>query len=342
MVLGISTVELEDILWDAQDGEFAVLVRTDRQGELVAAKHAVFDAVGPEGDQTWVRDLTVFHDGVQVEYGGSLGVEEAEASLLRAAEVIRSIDPDATFTLVKDESPRRLRIADSGPAISALIIPTQVDDAFVEKCVDWTGARKGITWYGPGASYYHRRSPLDFAARDIVRREGGRLVVEPVDRSTTRELVKRTHSGWGLSVAIVDEDRTMALVAELVDLLRTLGPRCGYAALYRTPIFGSVLAEYAFQARHAHDGWNRPRAEGAQHLTHVSEVFGVQLLTDRHRLPATLPTGWRVEQLDENRRLLLAEDLPPWFEKPKSAEHLERMFDQSREQFAELLIKDHA
>ncbi len=341
MVLGIATEELDDIFWDAQDGEFAVLVRTTRPGELVAAKQAVMDAVGPEGDLTWLRELAVFHDGVQLEYGGSLSVEEAEASLLRAAEVIQGIDADATFSLVTDESPRRLRVEDSGPSISAFIFPTDVDDVFVRTCIAWTGAREGITWYGPGESDYRRRAPVDFAARDIVHGEGGRLIVEPVDRSTTRQLVNHTHLGWGLSAAVVDEDQTMDLVQELLDLLRDLAPRCGYVAVYRLPVFGGILSQYAYRARHTRDGWDRPTAEGLQHLTHVSEVFGVQLLTDRHALPTALSAGWRLEELAENRRLLLADDPETWFAKPESG-HLARMFDRSREQFPDLVIQDPA
>lgn len=343
MVLSIEVNGLLEAAERGAHGEFVALVRSGRGEAIAVAADAVMSAAGSVDEETYVRDVVLVHDGVLLEYGGSMSDEEAEASLRRVAGVIERIDPHAAVVTVENETPYELRdLRRTGPSLCGVIVPSQVEEGLVDRLLEWTEAASSEHWYRPSGASVMRTSPLSFVRYEILRNEGW-LCTRTGDERTLRAVVNSGEQGWSFGVSIPSEDGVTGLEAEALDLLREISTQVAYAAIFRTDHFGVGLASYATLARHGLRSSDVPQAYGQEHLSLVSEVFGAQLLTDRHVLPEPAPEGWRTETLDSGKCLLLADDLAPWFGPPApTAESVNLLFDRSRDQFPDLVMRAEA
>lgn len=133
------------------------------------------------------------------------------------------------------------------------------------------------------------------------------------------------------------EEEWRSSISAVRDPLVGLGHAADYAAVSHAVDYNVGMVQSAGRARGLRElVWRENR-----HLwsTYAPEAFGIQVLTKAHLDRATNLSAWQVTAIGDNRYLVEAHDLAPWYSTPEPSPQVRA---EAREDFGDILLTDAA
>jgi hypothetical protein len=339
-----------------------ILVKADHGNddpfEVVAATVALANDVLHEGDEARVLGENVFRSAKGIMF--FLVAEGSDDDVLRWLEILRdtlerrgwhgtlltpslSWYPERAWRFRDSHAPwvghiamtqtRRTTQTYGG---TGWLVNGEITKELTTFATKWVSTISGTSYFSGGTAQIKvgpAPPPADLLAT-AVRRCGQSYVSMLALNPLTERSANLTFGAQVEFSAKGVEEEWRTSIAAVRQPLISLGHAADYAAV-------SHAIDYNVQSAGRARGLGELVWRGNRHLwsTYVPEAFGIQVLTKSHLERASDLSGWHISPIGDDRYVVEAHDLEPWYSTPNPASGARI---QAREDFGNLLLTDAA